>query len=482
MTRAPGEAAAPSTGVEHYYACPDVRRRVREYSGLVPGEAPGAAFLTSFDAGLGLHATWDAARLHAPGDLERILDGGADVGRSLWDRTSLMVHVDLDYLNVDHPGEAFLRPVEVFFKLEPLYQALRALLWEFELPLLPLVTGQGYHFTGRVRLVEGVIDRLARLAPASPRRWLGHAGTPPPPAEGVLEERTVRAWFGLGLVLEHLAHRLIRSAAPSSAVPIVVNGTVVGEGPVGRECLSIDLSYLGDPLVRRSIRSAFSVYRKHLFRSDIYGDRVARWVPPLATVPREAAHLDAAFFRTRTLEGALRMAGGTQAHVPEVPRGVTRLLEEYLDAPVAEVHRRYFARWPETDHGDRDADRPDPATFPDCMAAALREPNDRLLRPEHIQHLVRGLMARGWEPSRIARLLAALYREDHGWGDRWQSRDPALRAEWDVRVFSTLLRVGLDEAVDFNCTSAQEKGICPRTDCRRDLRVDRARLLREVKG
>jgi hypothetical protein len=39
-----------------------------------------------------------------------------------------------------------------------------------------------------------------------------------------------------------------------------------------------------------------------------------------------------------------------------------------------------------------------------------------------------------------------------------------------------MIATGLDPLVDFNCTSAQEKDVCPRTGCRFDLRVERDRL------
>ena len=56
--------------------------------------------------------------------------------------------------------------------------------------------------------------------------------------------------------------------------------------------------------------------------------------------------------------------------------------------------------------------------------------------------------------------------------------DRHTRADFDVRVFAGMLATGLDTLVDFNCASAQEKDICPRTGCPFDLRVDRDRLAR----
>jgi hypothetical protein len=74
------------------------------------------------------------------------------------------------------------------------------------------------------------------------------------------------------------------------------------------------------------------------------------------------------------------------------------------------------------------------------------------------------------------------YARDFQWGDRWARLDPQRRAEFDVRVFAGALLAGLDRAIDFNCVSSQEKGLCPRSGCTHDLRDDRERLLRRVAG
>jgi len=77
-------------------------------------------------------------------------------------------------------------------------------------------------------------------------------------------------------------------------------------------------------------------------------------------------------------------------------------------------------------------------------------------------------------------LVQASYEVDHAWGDRWCVRmDSRTRAEFDVRVFGGLVVTGDDRLLDFNCVSAQEKGICPRDVCQFDLRIDRDRLMRQ---
>lgn len=91
-------------------------------------------------------------------------------------------------------------------------------------------------------------------------------------------------------------------------------------------------------------------------------------------------------------------------------------------------------------------------------------------------------MAEGMPPRHVAAVVRARYGADHNWGTRWSWMDAQARAEFDVRVFAGMLATGADRAIDFNCRSAQEKGLCPGGWCGRDLRVERARLLEVVRA
>jgi hypothetical protein len=254
----------------------------------------------------------------------------------------------------------------------------------------------------------------------------------------------------------------------------VVNGTIVGRhGPVGRECASIDFSHAGDPLDVRHARIAFGTYQWHRFRPDIFGQAAAAF-PPLVALPRRRRPLMAMLARGRGLDVAAQEAARTTAVLPDLGDGLARLLAEYAASPLAAFHRAF-------DDGIRAASGParplDPASLPPCIAAGVETPNDLLLRPEHLQFLTRTLLARGWPPAAIAGLVAAAYEADHEWGDRWLRMHPRTRAEFDVRVFAGMVATGLDRLVDFNCVSAQEKGMCRGTGCAYDLRLDRDVLL-----
>ncbi len=174
----------------------------------------------------------------------------------------------------------------------------------------------------------------------------------------------------------------------------------------------------------------------------------------------------------RDLAGGASAARAGSALLANVAAGVGALVAAYATSPLAGFHREFDA--------DRRKPAPQPAldrsALPPCVAAPLARPNDLLLKPEHVQHLVRALLSRGWSAAGVAALVQAAYEGDHGWGDRWRRSDARTRADFDVRVFAGLVRTGADTLVDFNCVSAQEKGLCPGTDCRYDLRRDRNRL------
>jgi hypothetical protein len=97
-----------------------------------------------------------------------------------------------------------------------------------------------------------------------------------------------------------------------------------------------------------------------------------------------------------------------------------------------------------------------------------------------LQHVTRYFMAHGWRPRHIAGLVWSKYGRDYDWGDRWTRLTAQRRAEFDVRVFSGALMTGIDGALDFNCVSTQEKGVCPQAACTHDLRSDQEQLRERV--
>jgi hypothetical protein len=284
-----------------YYRNPAVRARIREYCGFEAGRAPSCVFLSATLPGTPIPSGWALEPQFPPETLDELLDRGADVFRSTWDRDNLLMYVDIDYLDARWMGHAIAQPADVFGKLEPTFQAIREVLVRFDVDLLTLMTGRGYQFTGQVPLTASLVQRLAALVPDVPDWYHTADRRLPAWLSDRLSPTVARAYVGAGLVLEYLAHQIVRIAAPASRLPLVLNGTPVGTGGNGCEAVSLDLSFAGDPLDVRHIRVAFGGYQRHRFRPDLYG-REAAGLDPLVVVPRRRAPLEEMLTRRRTTE------------------------------------------------------------------------------------------------------------------------------------------------------------------------------------
>jgi hypothetical protein len=462
----------PPLRVEDYYDDAAVRARILECCGGTPTRPPSAAFVVGFEPDHPPFPTWDDAAHRPPDQLPALFARGADISRSLWDTDHLIFLLELDYQNIDHAAEPFVHPADVFLKLEPAYHAVTSVFGMLRLRARPLVTGRGYHFLGKIPLGDPLVDALAELTSAVPPWYATHTARRPAHIAARISARQARAAEGLGRLLEYAAH-LILGRSSACPIPVVFNGTVVGPGANGRECVSIDFSHAGDPLDVRHVRVGFSAYQWHRYRPDIFGAEVASRVPPLVVIPRGRHSLMTLLEAGRDLAAGRDAAHASTAVIPNVVTGVRALLSAYLPSPLAAFHR-HFDQDCQSAIGTVARDVP---ALPPCVASALARPNDLLLKPEHLQHLVRDLVSRGWNAAQIAGLVEARYEEDHDWGDRWQRMDARTRAQFDVRVFAGLIVTDADTLADFNCVSAQQKGLCPRTGCQYDLRRDRDRLL-----
>ncbi len=456
--------------VAAYYRNTSVHARLREYCGDEDDRGPSAIFVAGFDPADQPYPTWSTAAVVPTAALDTQAARGCDLARSLWDSRALIFLLDLDYQNLDFPGEPFTHPTDVLFKLENLYAATQRVFQQLGVAALTTATGRGYHLVGRIPLVDPVVDTLSALADL-PSWYATYLQRRPPGLSATMEARDATAAAGLGLVIEYLAHLILLEAERLSLVPVVMNGTTVGSGFVGRECVSIDFSHVGDPLCVRHVRMGFSTYQWHRARPDIFGPEVAD-LPPIAALPRPQSSLEAFLVEGRDLATGARMAATASNALPDVSAGMKRAVDSYQDSALAGFHSAFAA-----ERSNGAAVRDDlPADLPACLRRALDQPNDLLLKPEHIQSLVRGFMARGWTACEIARLVEREYTRDRGWGDRWIRLDPQTRADFDVRVFAGLIVTGRDRLIDFNCKSTQEKGVCPYAGCAHDLREDRDRL------
>lgn len=457
--------------MQTYVDDPNVRARILEYCGATSTDPPSAAYVATLHEGDAPRVTWESASRHPASEIARLVRSGGDLARSVWDTRHLVFLIDLDHQNPADPGQPFRHPADVFVRLEPTYRAMRHVLSVAGIAALPVMTGRGYHFVGTVPLEHPVVDRLAALRPTAPAWCATHQRRCPPWLAARITERQARAAEGLGRLIEYIAHQVVRRSASSSPIPVTLNGTVVGQGNHGRECASVDFSHMGDPLDSRHFRVAFGPYQWYRLRPDIFGAAVAADTPDLIALPRARRNLLAMLLGGRTPAFGRQLAGRSHARIPDVSVGVSRLLDRYDASPLARFHRDFDASVGIA------VPTPDREAMPPCVSPALDTPNDLLLKPEHIQHLTRWLVSRGWTARQVAELVCSTYQQDHQWGDRWRRGDARTRAEFDVRVFGGLIATGLDSMIDFNCVSAQEKDLCPRVGCPHDLRVDRDRAL-----
>lgn len=452
--------------IREYYAHASVRRRIAEYCGGIP-EEPGAfscIYLVGYGAAMGRGIS---AEPHASVEKKRFADllkAGVDILRSVWDRTALLGVLDIEYVNWDYPAEVFFRPAEVFSRIEPLYQVIRRSFRAYGIEPLTILTGQGYHFVFRIPKDSEAFALLAAHGSASPHllewgdRFAARFGL-------TLPSREAAAYETLGRLFEHLVHRIFReyeSLSPDGIerIPAVPTDVAVGRiGSIGcREAVSLDLSLFGDPLPRRATRCPFSAYQKHCVLWEKYGERAGRELPIPLLLPRSpGSRLEELLAIRVDGERAARLAEESSVAIPDAAPSIPGWLADYEESALARTHREMKEiRYDRTGV---------PVGLPPCIAHCLRDPNPHLLKPTNLQALTRVLLASGWEPSQIAGLVCARYEEDHGWGDLWDKYEAAARARFYVRLFSGLVRTGVDSEIDLNCVSHQEKGYCWHSFC-----------------
>jgi hypothetical protein len=226
----------------------------------------------------------------------------------------------------------------------------------------------------------------------------------------------------------------------------------------------------------------FSAYLKIDQQSWKFGD-MARHLPHLFMIPLYEMDVSQALLVMRDLGQVKDLARRASVQIPNQSVGMESLVMEYEQSTLANFHRRFYAeqhvspqRWSQT------YDRTPLDPLPPCARRILQEPNDLLLKPAGIQHVVRVLMAVGWHPRHIAGLIRSKYERNFGWGNQWYRYDATSRADFYTRLFSGLFAVGRDKLIDFNCRSTQEKGYCAQVECTGNLEDFRSRLLARKTG
>jgi len=371
-----------------------VRSRILEYLGCERLEDATCDFIGRLDP-----VNPSRFERHPAARLQALLDEGCELARSFGDRDSMLVHLDIEYVNFDDPAAAYANPQRAFALQEPLVAAIESRLLMLGIGYLHLVTGQGHHFVWRIGKRMPVAESIASLGICNTAE-LEH---PPDPL-----------FAHLGLLMEHLSHLIKRDAARLCSVPVEITARHVGPGGSGaREMLSIDLSEYGDPLESRMIRIPYTIYRKPwisgLFDRRSLGSRVRSFF----TLPLHEMGIRELIERRHRPDVVLDLAKRAGVTIPVQDAGMEKLLDSYRKSGLATFHRWFYSR------------------------------------------------GHGWHPRSIAGLITSRFQDPaHDWRGQWDHYDPAVRADFYVRLFAGEIDQRLELGVDFNCVSQQEKGFC----------------------
>lgn len=446
--------------LQEYYQDPNVRARMWEFLGGGIDRSASAAFITADDR------SPDVGYQPRPVDhLNDCLNAGLDVGRSLWDRRFLLAHLDVEYVSFDDPAEGWVHPIRTFDVQRPVIQCLQETLLGFGIGPLHVLSGRGHHLIWGIRQDSRAFEVLSRLGRV-PEPLAACYRQPRPPHNEIVEPSLASAFSGLGFVLEHVAHECLEQCAPVSPVPIQLTAVDPGRGLHGREAISIDLSEYGDPLYTRGVRMPFSGYLKPLQQRGLLNGGSLDSLPPLFMIPLHEMDEREGLLTMRDPCAVQELARRGSVRIPDYSSESERLIENYTGSNLASIHDWFYEqeqeppeRWPDTyDNTPLDG-------LPPCAREILEQPNDRLLKPAGIQHIVRVLVAKRWHPRQIAGLIRSKYERDFGWGDLWYRYNACSRADFYVRLFAGLIAAGCDGLVDFNCRSIREKSFCSENGC-----------------
>jgi hypothetical protein len=450
------------TDIRAFYALPQVRRRIREYLGAGNGKEPTCVYLAQPDLG-----RFNLDMVISPGQLPALLDEDSDISRSLWDRKSLIAHLDIEYVNFDFPGEAYLDPERTFRLQRPVCAAAERLFQEYGIEPLHIASGRGHHYVWRIQRRSAAFKRLHRIGRCNDT-LLGRYRCTSLSIDGAVPVESGLAFAGLGMVMEYLAGRIKAEAAAECAIPVELTAVTVGPGERGREMISIDVSEYGDPLYLRVIRTPFTAYLKPSAMAANYLFAASPDADALISVIVDDTPIERILSAMRDAGEAAALAKQTVARIPDSSSGSARLISAYDASPLFLFHNRFYAEAqhpPEQWHSTYDMTNMD--LLPSCAAHILSSPNDLLMQPAAIELVVRALLSIGWHPRHIAGLIRSRYERDYGWGTQWLIHDAATRADFYTRIFAGLFEAGIDDLVDFNCCSIREKGLClrPNNNC-----------------
>lgn len=448
--------------LRRYYANRAVRERMCEFLGGTDLEHSTANYIAGTDGYSGYHL------LSPPWELPEYLDSALEVDRSLWDQQSLIADIDLEHHNFDAPAMAWLEAEKAFQVEQPVLDASLEILGTTGLRPSVLVSGRGYHLVWAVRRDSPAFRRLSALGHLSPSLHARYV-QPSAPSGSRVGLELGRAFSGLGMVLEYVGQLVLRASADTCSIPVQPAAIEVGPGIRGREIVSFDLSEYGDPLHTRHIRLPFSTYLKPRQFEWALGQAGVMRLLPMFEIPLSGMSPSQAVSAMHNPDAVQEIAQQSSAALPDCSAAMNTLVDDYERSELAAFHQRFHWEVPTENHSSE--------PLPVCAQFLLEHPNDALLKPGAIQHLVRVLMAFGWSPGSIAQRICEAYSRDCQWGDTWGRLEPCTRANFYTRLFAGMILTGADPLLDFNCVSHREKGYCMFPECSLNLIPYREMLL-----
>jgi hypothetical protein len=382
--------------------------------------------------------------MRRPGELGVFWENEWDVARSLWDKQWLVADLDIEYVNFDFPAEPFLDPERTFCLQEPVQQAMDRLLAGVGVEPLHAISGRGHHYVWKVRPGSPAFESLVEMGRIPPS-LAGMYARPQPPDDVPVDPRMGRAFAGLGLVMEYVAHRIMAESQPACPLPVLPEALDMGPQERGKEIIVLDISEYGDPLHTRATRMAFSIYLKPWQRPDILTPEIEGRVPVMVMVPADGADWQRMVPILRDIDKAAEWASEAHCLIPDCSAGMEGLTAQYLGSDVRRFHDWYYSvepeppeQWPWT------YDRTSLEGLPPAVRYALEHPNEPLLKPDFVRQVVGALLDRGWHPRHIAGLMRSKYERDYGWLNQWYVYDATTRADFHARVLAGMIQMGRD--------------------------------------
>lgn len=442
-----------------YYQNNDVRKRIIDYLGGTSLEKATSAFVSRCDDHYFINI--DAK---SPGRLDHYLDHGFDMCRSLWDRESLIVHLDIEYVNFDFPAEPYLDLKRSFQLQQPVVMTIEKILLRYGLGSLHLISGRGHHFVWQIPINSRAFHRISLLGHLSHHLKEIYSNRFSPDGESVSFDLGA-AFSGLGLVIEYLVYQVKEEASPLCDIPVELTAVMVGSGLRGREMVSLDVSEYGDPLHTRMIRIPFTAYLKPWVKENWLHEHVADKIPFQFMIPLHEMNIFEAIEVMKDSTKVEELAKRVSTRIPGQADAMEKLVGDYECSDVRRFHDWFYSQHhepPESWH--KTYDMTPLEILPPCIRRVLEEPNDLLLKPAEIELLVKGMLSIGWHPRHIAGLIRSRYERDYGWGSYWYVYDAGMRADFYTRLFTGMFVTRRDDLTDFNCVSTGEKGLCPDSD------------------